>query len=463
MNQKNYHYLGLHEISTLIRTGEVTSVEVTEQQLARIKETDNLNAYIEVTADTALQQAREADAETSRGKIRGPLHGVPIALKDIYDMAGVATTAAMAIRQNAIADIDSTVVRKLKDAGAVILGKLNMAECVFAEHLEPYGAPLNPWGHDLYPGASSSGSGVAAAAGLCYAAVSSDTGGSIRIPTSVNGVTGLKPTWGRVSRQGVFELAATLDHVGVIARTAVDAGLILGAMAGHDPQDPTSSLLPVPDYTANLDGDLSKIKIGVDRQWVSDNVDDATVATLMASLDTLASLGATIIDVEFPDPTQIVDDWYDVCAVQTAFAHRDTYPSQKDQYGPAISAALDHGRSMTGMDYQEVLLRREDFTGKVQAVFSSVDLIACPGLAFPIPTLKRMTNIDDEIISGLHRFTCPFTMSRNPTITMVGGYTDNDLPIAVQLVAPHFQEELLIKAGHGFQQVTNWQNKHPID
>lgn len=461
MSLDDIYYLGLTEIAALIRLRQLSSVAVTEALFERIERCADLNAYITVTANLALEQAHRADVEIESGRVRGPLHGVPIGLKDIFDLKGVATTAGMPLRRDWVATSNATVVERLINSGGVILGKLNLTEGVYAEHLEPYGPPFNPWNKDRWPGASSSGSGVAVAAGMCFGAVSSDTGGSIRLPSAVNGVTGLKPTWGRVSRHGSYELAATLDHIGPITRSAVDAGLMLGAMAGFDVADPTSSCATVPDYTLNLNTNLSDLSIGIDRRWISDGVDAGTVDTLLSSLEVMRSLGARIVDINFPDPSQIVFDWFAVCAAQTALAHQDTFPARKAEYGPALATLLELGNSMSAMDYQGVMLRREEFAGRVQAAFRGVDLIACPVLAFPVPTLDQMTRVDDEMISGLHRFTCSFTMARNPTLTMPGGVAEDGMPIAFQLVAPHFREDVLVRSGHAFQNATEWHLRHP--
>ena len=236
MTQKALHYLEIVEVAERLRDRTLSSVELTTAMLERIAGLDSkLNSYIRVTGELALSLAETADREIAAGDYRGPLHGVPIALKDIFDLAGFPTTAGMPLRHEGEATEDASVVRRLKQAGAVILGKNNLTEGVYAEHRDRYGPPVNPWDATRWPGASSSGSGVATAAGLCFASIGSDTGGSIRLPSAANGVTGLKPTWGRVSRHGVFELAATLDHIGPIARSAVDAGLLLGVLAGADP------------------------------------------------------------------------------------------------------------------------------------------------------------------------------------------------------------------------------------
>jgi amidase len=457
------HYRSAIEIGALIRKGEVSSLEVTTAQLDRIAALDPiLNSYINVTEELALNLAREADAVLARGEWRGPLHGVPVAVKDICDIAGLPTTAGMPIRRNSHAATDSSVVIRLKKAGAVILGKTNLTEGVYAEHVQPYGPPVNPWRNELWPGASSSGSGVAIAAGLCFAAIGSDTGGSIRLPSAVNGVTGLKPTWGRVSRHGVFELAATLDHIGTMARTAVDTGVMLHAVAGFDPRDPTTATVPVPEFLVGPGADLSGLRVGVDPRWVSEDVDVESTAALLEAVAALKRLGAEERETTFPDPRQIVLDWFEVCAAQAAVAHRDTYPARRSEYGPALATLLDIGNTLKATDYQERILRRESFRGSVQALFEAIDVLAIPVLAFPPPTIERMVQVDEETIFGLHRFTCPFTMSGNPTITLPGGASSAGVPLAVQFVGPYFSEPRLVRIGHAFQAATDWHLRHPL-
>ena len=451
------------EVGALIRSRRISSVEVTTRQLERITALDpQLNSYIAVMADRALAEAQSADDAISRGEAVGELHGVPLAVKDICDIAGVPTTAGMPIHRHSRAVADSTIITRLRKAGAVVLGKTNLTEGVYAEHVAPYGPPVNPWRKERWPGASSSGNGVAVAAGLCYGAIGSDTGGSIRLPSAVNGVTGLKPTWGRVSRHYIFELAATLDHIGPMARSAADAGAILQAVAGADPADPTASLEPVPDYLAGLGAGIEGLRVGVDPVWISEGVDALSTATVYEAAEILKSLGADLRQTRFPDPRQIVWDWFEVCAAQTAFAHRATYPARKPEYGAALSALLDMGLALKATEYQERILRREAFRGRVQALFADIDLLAIPVLAFPAPTIERMTRVDDETIFGLHRFTCSFTMSGNPTITLPGGFTDDGMPIAVQFVASHFAEALLIRVGHAVQTATDWHRRHPM-
>ena len=267
----------------------------TQAQLDRIGKLDGqLKSYAYVMATSALEQAKAADLEIGARKVRGPLHGVPIAVKDLCWTKDAPTAAGMKIYRDNRPKEDATVVIKLKEAGAVILGKLQLTEGAYADHHPEVEPPRNPWDARLWSGASSSGSGVATAAGLCYGSLGSDTGGSIRFPSAANAVTGLKPTWGRVSRYGVFELAATLDHIGPMARSAVDCGAMLGAIAGADPNDPTAVLEPVPDYLAKLSGNLQGTRIGVDPRWTSEGVDAASTKIFQDALRVAADLGAKI-------------------------------------------------------------------------------------------------------------------------------------------------------------------------
>ncbi len=458
----DWYYDELTTIAARVHGGEVSAVALTTAMLERIASVDQqLGAYILVTAEQALSEAAAADRAIAGGAIASPLHGVPIAVKDICDIAGLATTAGMGIRRDHVADSNATVIKRLRAAGAIVLGKLTLTEGVYAEHRPAFPAPQNPWHADYWPGASSTGSGVAVAAGLCFGAVGSETGGSIRLPSAVNGVTGVKPTWGRVSRHGIFELAATLDHVGPLARSAADAAALLGVMAGPDSRDPTAAQVAVPDYAAALRQQLDGFRLGIDPRWVGANTDAETLAALDRAVTQLGELGADIVEVRVPDVDAMIWDWFPICAVQTAVAHAATYPARKDEYGPALQSLLDMGHAMSGMDYQSALLRRIDFSGRLQVMLQDIDALALPVLGFPAPSLERMHNIDDDIIAGLHRYTCPFNLSGNPAIVLPNGNTAAGLPIVFQLIGKHFDEALLLGAGHAFQHATDWHRRHP--
>ena len=458
------HYSGLVDVGRKIQARELSPLEATRAMLERIEKLDGkLKSFAYVMADSALAAAAAAEKEITSGKIKGPLHGVPVAVKDLCWVKGAPAAHGMTIHRDFRPTEDATVVARLKDAGAIILGKLQQTEGAYADHHPKIDPPKNPWNADLWPGASSSGSGVATAAGLCFGSLGTDTGGSIRFPSAANGVTGLKPTWGRVSRFGAFELAATLDHIGPMARSAVDCGAILGVIAGQDPKDTTSVPVTVPDYLAGLSGDLRGVTIGVDRRWTSDGIDGDAAKVLAEGLRVAADLGARIKEINFPDPKAVIDDWFPLCGVEVAVAHEETYPARKDEYGPALAGLLDLGRQLSGMDYQKIVLRREAFRGAVRVLFESIDLIAVPAQAFAAPTLAKMATLgeDASLIGGLLRFTCPFDMTGSPTVTLPGGFAANGGPVGLQFVGRHFDEAGLVRAGDAFQRVTNWHKRHP--
>jgi len=464
MRHSDLHYLDLLQIGRLIQSREVSSEEVTQALLDRIAALDpTLHSYAHLMADQALQDARRADAEIAAGRARGALHGVPVAVKDLVWVAGAPARHGMTIHKDFIPAEDATVVRRLRDAGAVMLGKLQQTEGAFADHHPTVTPPVNPWGKHLWPGASSSGSGVATAAGLCFGSLGTDTGGSIRFPSSANGITGLKPTWGRVSRHGAFELAASLDHIGPMTRSAADAAAMLAVIAGADPNDPTAAQVPVPDYLATMTRGVQGLRVGVDRAWCIDCVDPDTQTTLREVLRVLQDLGATVVDITFPDPTQVVLDWSPLCAVQAAVAHEATFPARRAEYGSGLAGLLDLAYGLSALDYQKLWLRRAQFRGQVQALFADVDLLLIPATAFAALTWERMQTLgeDAELLSGVLRYACPFDVSGNPTITLPGGQTSEGGPVAFQFVAAHFAEQRLIQAGWAYQRVTTWHQRHP--
>ena len=353
---------------------------------------------------------------------------------------------------------DATVVRRLKAAGAVLLGKLQLTEGAYSDHHPSVTPPKNPWNAEYWPGISSSGPGVASAAGLCFGALASDTGGSIRWPSAANGVTGLKPTWGRVSRHGVFALAPTLDHVGTMTRSAADAGAMLSIVAGSDANDPTAVLDPVSAYSMIGGQGVRGLRLGVDAEWNNDGVDDRTRAVLSDAIEAFRDLGAAIVDVRFPDAEQIVADWSPNCAVEAAVAHAATYPARKDEYGPVLASVLETGRALSGIDYQRILLRRLAFRGRVAALFNAIDLLLTPVHPFAPLSLARIKTLGDQpdLIAKLQRYTCPFDMTGSPAITLPGGFSEAGLPIGFQLVAAGLGEATLIRAGDAFQHLTSF-------
>jgi amidase len=458
------HFLEILELADCLRKREITSVEATRSQLDRIATLDtNLNSYALVMAGDAMAAAAQADGEIASDRYRGALHGVPIGVKDLFWMKGTPTAAGLAIYRDFRPPQDATVVTRLKDAGAVILGKLQMTEGAYSVYHPSIEPPINPWNENYWTGISSSGPAVATSAGLCYGALASDTGGSIRWPCAANGLTGIKPTWGRVSRFGVFELAASLDHVGVIARSAADAGALLGAIAGSDPKDPTALLDSVPDYLSP--GDRRGLRIGIDTSWNTDDVDVPVKEVLSNAVETFRELGATFVEVTAPDVSQSVKDWTWACAVEASIAHEKTYPARKTEYGPVLASVLEAGRTLSAMDLQRIILRRMDLRGRFAALFQSIHLLLTPVQPFAPLTLHAIRTLGEQpdLIFRLQRFTAPFDMTGNPTLTLPGGFSDEGLPIGFQLVADHLHESKLVRAGRAFQHMTDWHRTHPLN
>jgi amidase len=435
-----WHYASLLEAADAIRSKQVTSTELTRLQLDRIRKLEpSLRSYATVTTELALEQARIADQEISAGQHRGPLHGVPVAVKDLCDTAGIVTAAGMSIRKGHIPEKDSTVVRRLAQAGAVLVGKVQLTEGAFATHHPTVPRPVNPWNDEYYAGASSSGSGVAVAAGLC-----------------------LKPTWGRVSRHGVFPLAPSLDHIGPMTRSAADAGAMLGAIAGLDPNDPTSLTAPVPDYLANLGKGIRGIRVGVDASYNEPECDTEIIATVREAQRVLQKQGAVIKQVKVPNPAALASAWGTIASAEVALVHEATYPSRASEYGP-LSNLIEAGRAVSRQDLLKAHYERLAFTGALAVLFQDIDLLLVPTQPRADFTIAQEEELfsTPEGLAGFLRFATPFDMAGSPTITLPGGFTAKGLPLSFQLVARHLDEELLVRAGHAYQQATDWHRKHP--
>ncbi len=464
MESKDLIFAGLVEVAERIRLRAVTASEVTEALLDRIGEIDGTyKSYLHLCSESARARAAAADAEIAKGIYKGPLHGVPIAVKDLCYTTFAPTTGGMTLYSGFTPDHDATVVSRLLAAGAVILGKLTMTEGAYTSHHPEIPAPPNPWGHDLWVGSSSTGSGVATSAGLCYGSLGSDTGGSIRFPSATCGLTGIKPTWGRVSRHGVFALADTLDHVGPMARSAQDCAAILQAIAGWDLHDPTSILSPVQDYMAEAGKSIRDMRIGIDRAYALSGVDEEVAGALQAAIAVFQELGARVVDVSFPPYEELVSKWIMMCAIETAVAHEETYPARAEDYGPELAQLIDQGRDTAGMEVAKGTHLRRAFTRLLANLFEEIDCLLIPTMPLPIPTLDKMGEYggDPSVLNGILRFTAPFDFSGSPTITLPNGLDRRGLPLSMQLVAPHLREDRLVRAGHAFQTMTDWHRMTP--
>ncbi|MEO7178152.1 MAG: amidase [Allosphingosinicella sp.] len=455
------HDLSLTEASERLRAGTLSPVELTEAMLARIEALGpRLRAFARVTPERALEDARRAEEELKRRQYRGPLHGVPIALKDLADTAGIATEAGMKALAGRVPEEDSTVAARLREAGAVLLGKLAMTEGAGSHHHPELAPPLNPWSPDHWTGVSSSGSGVAVAAGLCLGALGSDTGGSIRFPSAACGITGLKPTWGRVSRHGIFPLAPSLDHVGPMARTASDCAFLLAAIAGPDPNDPTALNRPLDDYAGALDRGVEGVTIGVDRDWCLSGVHPGVAAAFESALEALADAGARLRDVEMPDTRALTGGWIPACAVEAALAHETLFRDRSGDYGPALGAMVRIGGSLPAVEYARIGEARRNIGGRLAALFGEVSLIATPAMPVPVPTFAEAESgaIDPAAIL---RFTALWNFAGSPTLSLPCGLDRSGLPIGFQLIGPALGEAALLAAGAAFQRATDWHRLRP--
>jgi amidase len=456
-------YLSIREVAHLLRTRALSPVELTRALLDRIAHLDpQLHSYRTVLAERALAQARRAEVEIAAGEYRGLLHGIPLAVKDLVYTAGIPTLCGSTLLQGWLPDSDATVLRRLEDAGAVLLGKLHMTEFALRWHHPAWPAPVNPWGAERWSGVSSSGSGVAPAAGLCFGALGTDTGGSIRFPAACNGVVGLKPTYGRVSRHGVFPLAKSLDNVGPMTRRVADAAALLGVIAGHDPHDPTSSHQPVPDYLAWLEGEARGLRLGVDERFIGDGVHPEVRAAVLRAVAQLTALGLEPVAVTVPtlEPQAMMDAWSTLCAADAADAHRATWPARADEYGP-FRQWLEFAETRCAADYAAAHALRLEYAGQIAGLFTQIDLLACPAMPYVAPVIGADALPLPDATYVRPRFTYPFNFSNNPTLTQTCGFTAEGLPIALQLVGPHFGEETLLRVGHAYERATDWHTRRP--
>jgi amidase len=462
MSAEPVHYLSLMDVSARLRTGELKPTTLTEMILARIARHDGaLKSYTTLLADRAMAKAQAAEHELNRGLWRGPLHGVPIAVKDLCYTDFAPTAAGMFIHKDFIPPYTSTVVERLERAGAILIGKLSMTEGAFAIHHPKMPTPVNPWRAEVWAGASSSGSGAATAAGLCYGSLGSDTGGSIRFPSSACGLTGLKPTWGRVSRHGVFALSESLDHIGPMTRTAADCAAMLAAIAGADPRDPTTLLAPVPDYVAGLTGGIRGLRVGIAEEYAFDGLHEDVLAVLNGAKDALVAMGARLVLVDFPSMADATTAWLHLCFGEVAIVHEATWPSRAAEYGPGLGGVLEAASKVSARELGKAHIQRDRFAGQVAEAFQGIDVLLVPVWDTPMPSAAEWTEMAQGDIAHLLRYTTPFDLTGMPTLTMNGGFDKRGAPIGFQLAGKHLSEDLLLRAGHAFQSVSDWHTHHP--
>jgi amidase len=464
----DFHYLSLREIARLIETKDVSPLALTEAMLERIEAVDpRLSSYVTITAERAMDAARRAEQEVSAGRYRGPMHGIPIAVKDLCYTKGVRTMGGMAAYRDFVPTYDATVVRRLEEAGAILLGKLNLTEGAMAGYHPDFEIPVNPWGDELWAGASSSGSGVATAAGLCFGSIGSDTGGSIRFPSMANGVVGLKPTYGRVSRYGVIPLGESLDHVGPMTRRTADAAVMLQTMAGHDANDPTSLRDSVPDLLAGIERDIAGMRLGYDPLYTAEGTDAGLVAAIEQALDVLRSLGAEVIETRMPEDIQMLGEtWFAVCAREAYLAHKEAFATRPDEFGPYFHFFLEFGSRVTEEQYAAASRHRQDFNRRFNAVMDTFDALVCPAGGVTFEVGPEVQYGDEVAVAPLFaavqmQFTIPADFAGAPALTLPCGASGPGVPYAMQIMGRRLSEPSLCRIGHAYESATEWHELHP--
>ena len=460
--------LSLVDLAAAIRARRVSAVEAAQASITRAEALQpRLNAFIALEAEAALEQARAADAALARGDAPGLLHGVPLAHKDMYYRAGRVSTCGSKIRRHFRPDVTATVIARLERAGAVHLGGLNMSE--FASnptgHNDHWGDCRNPWNPDHVTGGSSSGSGAAVAARIVSGALGSDTGGSIRLPAALCGVSGIKPTYGRVSRYGVMPLSASMDHVGPLARSARDCARLLTVLAGHDSLDPTSSRRPVPDYEAGIEAGVKGLRLGVATGYFAEGVHPEVERAVAAALAVFRGLGATVVPVDPPDLAAINAFGMVLARAESAAIHGKWLRERPDDYSPLVREWLEIGLTLPATRYVEALnMRGPLLTRFRREVFGRVDLLLAPTTPMPAPTLAESSAGapgHSAIAGALAALTRPFNYLGLPSLALPCGFSTAGLPVSFQLVGRPFAEADLFRAGHAFQGATDWHRRAP--
>ena len=459
--------LSISEAAEALRQGETSALALTEATLQRIRETEaTVSAYAFVNEDGALAAAAKADDELAAGKSRGPLHGIPIGIKDIIYTKGIPTEAGSKALEGFVPDSDATITRKLAEAGAIMIGKTRCHEFAYGVNQPP---TRSPWELDSYPGGSSTGSGVALTVRSAYGTIGTDTGGSIRIPAAINNIVGLKPTYGRVSAQGVIPLSWTLDHVGPMTRTVLDNALMLNAIAGHDPLDATSARQPTPDFGSGIDQGVRGLRIGIDRGFFMypGVVDDVRAAT-EAVISELASLGAEIIECHLPEFELTPETLYTVMMAEASAYHRDRLREQGHLYDPATRANLKLGELVPATHYITGLRARERYRQAMQGLFQRERLAALisPTMPIPAPLLSEMhlprTDMDigeSPIVSIIHH-TFSANLGGQPALSAPAGFTRAGLPIGYQLKGRPFDEATLFRIAYAYERNHDWHERH---
>jgi len=443
----------IREAIEALRSRRLSSAELTTAAIKRIDRLNGtLKAFITVTADLARDQARRADSEMAAGRDRGPLHGIPIALKDLFLTRGVVTTCGSVIHRDLMPDQDGTVVKRLHDAGAVMLGKLNMHELAYGitSNNPHFGAVRNPWDTERIPGGSSGGSGAAVAAGIVYAAMGSDTGGSIRIPAAYCGTVGLKPTYGRVSRHGVMPLGYTLDHMGPLTRSVRDVAYVLNVIAGHDPADPSSSHRPVVDYVPEEGCSIRGLRVGFPEKYFYEYLDPDVESAVRGAAARAKALGAELKPVRLPD-MEAINATARVVLLAEASAHLEPHLQHRGRFGADVLALLDQGRLVPAVDYVNAQRLRRKLRSEFDRVWQEVDCLFVPTVPNTAPkigdTKVRLAGRDEDVRLAATRLVRGINLLGYPALSIPCGLGPNGMPIGLQIIGTPFDEATILRIG----------------
>jgi aspartyl-tRNA(Asn)/glutamyl-tRNA(Gln) amidotransferase subunit A len=452
--------LSITDLAPRLRRKEVSPVEITHECLRRIERLNLvLNAFITVMAESALAEARTAETEITRGEWRGPLHGIPIALKDLIDTAGVRTTAASALHVNRIPLEDAEVVRRLRQAGAVIIGKNNLHEFAYggSSLVSHFGEVHNPWDVGRIAGGSSGGSAAAVTAGMACATIGTDTAGSIREPAALCGCVGLKPTYGRVSSRGVIPLSLSLDHVGPLAASVADAAIVLQSIAGYDAADVTSVNVPVADYVGSLQQGAKSLRVGVPRGYFFDDLDAEVSSAMEHALEGIRTIVAEVKDVQIDVPTDRT-----LQAAESYAYHAENVVKSPSLYQAETLRRIRNGEKVTAAEYIRRRHELEEGRRNISRVFADVDVLVTPTMPMPPPSIAALKTNPEELRPAelkLLRNTRPFNVWGLPAISLPCGFTEGGLPIGLQIAGPHWREDLVLRLAHMYEQATAWHKR----
>lgn len=460
----------IHELAPKIKDGSVSPVQLTEIALERTASLNpDLNAFLDVWHDEAIAAATVAERNIENGQYLGPMHGIPIGLKDLVDVAGKVTTGGSKVLQNNVAAKDATVTDRLNRAGAITIGKTNLVEFAFgAAGVNPYtGDAHNPWDTDKITGGSSSGSGAAVAAGMVYGALGSDTGGSIRMPASLCGIAGIKPTYGRVPRTGVLDLCWSCDHVGPMTRRTADCAHMLNVIAGHDPLDIASSSRPVPDFAADLDKGVDGLRIGVPEHFFFDPdiVDSEVDSAVNTAIELLANNGAEIVSIPMDWVSQGRSINIIITLAEATAVHEKMLAEHADEYTPAVRSRIQSALAMPAVDYIRAQRARQAFSVKMAEATKDVDVIATPSVPVRTHTIAECTPATGEILAEkgaeIPLFTSIFDVTGEPSLSVPCGFDSSNMPIGLMITGHAFDETTILRVGHAYEELAGWHQRRP--